>query len=122
MEGTMGSFEEYHQYDGLGLAELIRKNEVSAQEVCQEAIRRIDDVNPAINAVITPMYDIARQFSQESIPEGPFTGVPFLLKDLMAVYAGVPLTNGCRGLRNYVPDYDSELVKRYKNPEAVYAR
>jgi len=110
----MGSFEEYHQYDGLGLAELIRKNEVSAQEVCKEAIRRIDDVNPAINAVITPMYDIARQFSQESIPEGPFAGVPFLLKDLMAAYAGVPLTNGCRGLRNYVPDYDSELVKRYK--------
>jgi len=110
----MGEFKEYHQYDGLGLAELIGKKEVSAQEVCEEAIHRIEKVNPKINAVVTPMYDIARGFSQESIPEGPYTGVPFLLKDLMAAYAGVPLTNGCRGLKNYVPDYDSELVKRFK--------
>ncbi len=48
------------------------------------------------------------------LPDGPFRGVPFLLKDLLASYTGVPMTSGSRFLRNYVPDHDSELVRRYK--------
>jgi amidase len=51
----MGGFKEYDQYDGLGLAELVKKKEISAAEICEEAIVRIERVNPALNAVITPM-------------------------------------------------------------------
>jgi amidase len=59
-ETNMGSFKEYDQYDGIGLAELVRKKEVSPAEICEEAITRIERVNAALNAVITPMYDLAR--------------------------------------------------------------
>jgi amidase len=111
----MGTFKEYEQYDGLGLADLVRKQEVSPEELCEAAIERIEEKNPEINAVITPMFDKARATAKTITPEGPFAGVPILLKDLMAAYAGVPLNNGCKGRRNYIPDYDSELVKRYKS-------
>jgi len=86
----MGGFKEYDQYDGLGLAELVKKKEVSTAEICEEAITRIGRVNPALNAVITPMYELARQAVQATLPDGPFTGVPFLLKDLLGDFAGVP--------------------------------
>ena len=96
----MGTFSEYDRYDGLGLAELIRKGEVSAREVCEEAISRIEARNPALNAVIHPMFELGRRAVEAGLPDGPFRGVPFLLKDMVAAYAGVPLTAGCRALRN----------------------
>ena len=75
----MGGFKEYDQYDGLGLAELVKKKEISAAEICDEAIGRIESVNPVLNAVVTPMYDLARKAVQNTLPDGPFRGVPFLL-------------------------------------------
>jgi len=115
----MDSFKEYEQYDGLGLAELIRKKEVSAEEICEEAISRIERLNPLLNAVITPMFDIARKAIKKPLPEGPFMGVPFLLKDLLAAFEGVPLTNGSRAYKNFIPAKDSELVKRFKEAGLV---
>ncbi len=115
----MGGFKEYDRYDGLGLAELIRKKEVSADEMVEEAIGRIERLNPNLNAVITPMFDLGRQAVRESLPDGPFTGVPFLLKDLLSAYAGVPFTWGCKALKNYIPDRDGELVTRYKRAGLV---
>ena len=99
----MSGFKEYDQYDGLGLAELVKKNEISAAEICEEAIVRIERVNPALNAVVTPMYDLARKAVQNALPDGPFRGVPFLLKDLLGDFAGVPQTMGSKALENYIP-------------------
>jgi amidase len=90
----MGAFQEYDQYDGLGLAELVEKKEILPAEICEEAIARIEKVNPQLNAVVTPMFEAGRKFVAESAPAGPFNGVPFLLKDLLEVYAGVPETRG----------------------------
>jgi len=115
----MGNFKEYDQCDGLKLAELIKNKEVSAEEVCEEAIQRIEQINPALNAVVTPMYDAAREVLKGQLPDGPFTGVPFLLKDLLAAYAGVPLTGGSRAYEKYIPESDSELVRRFKNAGLV---
>jgi amidase len=115
----MGGFKEYDQYDGLGLADLVKKKEVSAAEICEEAIARIERVNPALNAVITPMYDQARQAVQANLPDGRFVGVPFLLKDLLGDFAGVPQTMGSRACKNYIPARDSELVIRYKQAGLV---
>jgi len=115
----MSGFKEYDRFDGLGLAELVRKKEVSPSELCEEAIRRIEQVNPKINAVITRMYDIARKEVQSGIPGGPFAGVPFLLKDIIDEYAGVPLTMGSRAFRSYVPAQDSEMVVRFKRSGVV---
>ncbi len=117
----MGGFKEYEKYDGLGLAGLVKKKKVSPKELCEEAISRIEKHNPAVNAVIYPMFDIARKTSQGPIPNGPFRGVPFLLKDLIACYAGVPTSCGSRAYRNFVPDYDTELVRRFKNAGLVIA-
>lgn len=113
------AFKEYDQYDALGLAELVRKKKIKPIELLEEAIRRVERLNPTLNAVITPMYDHARRAVKEGLPKGPFHGVPLMLKDLLAAYAGVPLTSGCKAYRNFVPEQDSELVRRFKRTGAV---
>ncbi|MBS1253428.1 MAG: 6-aminohexanoate-cyclic-dimer hydrolase [Anaerolineales bacterium] len=110
----MSNFTEYNEYDGLGLAELVRDGEVTAGEVVEAAIARIEALNPQLNAVIHTMYDRARAAVERGLPEGPFTGVPFLIKDLFVAYAGEPLRAGSRFFDGFVPDHDSELVRRYK--------
>jgi amidase len=112
-------FDEYLKYDALGLADLVRRKQVTPQELLESAIARIEAVNPKINAVVTKMYDEARRTIDGGLPDGPFKGVPFLLKDLGASYAGARATSGSRLFANYVPDYDSELVKRYKKAGLV---
>ncbi len=115
----MAGFQEYHRYDALGLAELVKNKSVTPSELCKEAIKRIEAVNPELNAVIHSMYDNARKTIENHLPPGPFEGVPFLLKDLIAAYAGAPLTNSCKAYQNYIPDYDSELVTRFKRSGVV---
>jgi len=115
----MKGFAEYGQYDAMGLAELVRKGEISPAELCEEAIQRIEKLNPKINAVVFRMDEEGRQSARGPLPDGPFFGVPFLLKDLLAAYAGVPLSDGCRSLKNRIPDHDSEMVIRFKNAGVV---
>jgi len=110
----MSGFSDYDKYDGLGLAELVRKKEVKPSELVEEAISRIERLNPQLNAVIYKMYELAREAADRDIPDGPFKGVPFLMKDLLMAYAGVPLTSSSRFLKDFIPDHDSELVKRFK--------
>lgn len=88
-------------------------------ELVEAAIERIERINPQLNAVITPMYDLAREAAAGELPEGPFTGVPFLLKDLGIFYAGVRTTSGSAFTRDYVPHHDSELVVRLKQAGLV---
>ena len=107
-------FAEYDLLDGLGLAELVRAREVTPLELVDAAIERIESRNPPLNAVIHSMFDSAREAARGPVSEAPFAGVPFLLKDLLAAYAGEPLTSGSRLLQDYVPDFDSEIVARYK--------
>jgi amidase len=115
----MTIFSEYTKYDAIGLAELVRNKEITPAELCEEAIRRIEKLNPKINAVIYPMYDLAQKAINHIPVEGVFAGVPFLLKDQISEYAGVPMTCGSKALKNYIPDSDSEIVKRYKKAGLV---
>ena len=112
-------FVDYPKYDGLGLAELIRRKEVKPEELLEATIARIEAIDPKLNAVVTKMYDEAKKTIEMGLPDGPFKGVPFLLKDLGAAYAGVRVTMGCKLMANYVPNYDNELVKRYKSAGLV---
>ena len=73
----MEGFKEYDQYDGLGLADLVKKKDVSPKELLEEAIKRIEEYNPKLNAVILPMYDYARKLVEEDIPEGAFPSKRF---------------------------------------------
>jgi amidase len=110
----MSGFQEYDRFDGVGLADLVKRGEVPASDLLEEAITRIEQRNPPLNAVIHKMYDQAETALKDGLPKGPFEGVPFLLKDLLSAYAGVPMTSGSRAYRSYIPDYDSEIVRRYK--------
>ncbi|MBN1160891.1 MAG: amidase [Dehalococcoidales bacterium] len=112
-------FSDYDKYDGLGLAGLVRKKEVKPVELVEEAINRIEKLNPRLNAVVHKIYEQARHTAARDLPDGPFKGVPFLLKDLVAFYAGAPMCNGSRFFKDYVPDHDCELVKRLKSAGVI---
>ena len=108
------AFQEYEDYDAMGLAELVRQRQVTPQELLEAVIDRIEARDTTINAVVTKMYDQARAAIAAGLPQGPFTGVPFMLKDLGVLYAGVRTSNGSRLFAEFVPDHDSTLVERYK--------
>jgi len=115
----MTGFIEYDRFDGLGLAELIRKKEISVEELCEEAIRRAELVNPKLNAIILPMYDQARKYIKKPLPEGPFTGVPFLLKDAHHAVQGEAMSQGSKALKGSISGFSAEIVKRFKEAGLV---
>ncbi|SDT72024.1 amidase [Jiangella sp. DSM 45060] len=101
--------------DAVGQAELVRSGDVTPHDLLDAAIKRIEQVNPQVNAVITTMYDEAAAQIEAGLPDGPFTGVPFLLKDGGAVgYAGTRLTSGSRYLLDNVSAEDGPLTRRYR--------
>jgi amidase len=110
---------ELAQADGTALASLVRKKEVTPLELVDAAIERIERINGALNAVITPMYDQARAAAQAPLPEGLFRGIPYLLKDVLGAYAGVRHTWGSAFLREHIATHDSELVVRLKRAGLV---
>lgn len=114
-------FDDYGNHDGMGLADLIRRREVSAAEVLEAAIARIEAVNPRLNAVIRPLFDPARQQVAGGIGDGPLAGVPFLIKDLLAQVDGVPTGNGNRLWATRAASGDSELVRRWRAAGLVIA-
>jgi amidase len=107
-------FTEYCDYDGLGLADLIRRGEVSPAELVEAAIERIARHDPTLNAVVHQAYDEARRTASGLLPDGPFRGVPFLIKDLGCPVAGMPRTSGSRFLRHEAHERDGELTARYR--------
>ena len=111
--------DEFAFMDATAQAELVRKKEVQPLELLEAAIKRIEKINPTLNAVVTPMYDQARAAAPEVNLDAPLAGVPFLLKDILATYAGVRFTLGSSLLRHFVPDHDSELVVRLKKAGLV---
>lgn len=106
--------EDFAFLDATAQAELVRKREVTPLELVNAAIERIEHLNPILNAVVTPMYEQARAAAAGRLPRGPFSGVPFLIKDIVASYAGVRMTLGSKFFRDLVPNQDSELVVRLK--------
>ena len=110
----MSNLEELAIMDATAQAELVHKKEVKPIELVEAAIERIERLNPELNAVVTPMYDLARDAATGEIPAGPFSGVPFLLKDILAECAGVRFTDGSAFSKDYISDHDSELVVRIK--------
>jgi amidase len=107
--------------DATAQAELVRTKQVKPIELLDAAIERIERLNPQINAVVTPMYDEARRVVEGNLTQGPFTGVPFLLKDLGAGYAGVRQTQASEYLKDFVSPFDSTLTSRYKSAGLVIA-
>jgi amidase len=117
--GSGSTFADYDQYDALGLAELVRRGDVSPRELVVTAMERIDTLNPPLNAVIHRLYDEALQAADAPPGDGAFAGVPFLLKDLLSSYAGAPIRSGSRILDGYIAPNDSEMVRRYRRSGVI---
>lgn len=116
----MTGFADFDHFDGLGLAALVREGRVSPADLVEEAIGRIEDRDPDLNAVIRPMFDAARAAAGAPPGDGPFAGVPMLLKDLLATCAGVSTGCGNRLLDRIPMPADSELVRRYRAAGLVF--
>ena len=112
---------DYEAHDALGLADLVRRDEVSPAELLEAALQRIERDNPTLNAVVTPLYDAARRTIASDLPDGPFKGVPFLVKELVASVAGAATTASSRLYANNIATIDSEIVARFRRAGLVIA-
>lgn len=113
-------FPEYDRLDGIAIADLVRRGEISAIEVTEAALARIAARNPALNAVVRRIDELARDMASQVTPSAPFVGVPMLVKDLQATIAGVPTSHGTRPLQRVVPTHDTTLIARYRSAGAVF--
>jgi len=107
--------------DALGLAQLVDKGELTPQELLDDVAARTERLDPEVNAVVIRAFDKAQEAIDAGLPEGPFRGVPFLLKDIHAEWAGVEYTQASRFLEGYVPPADAPITQRYKQAGLVLA-
>jgi amidase len=105
--------------DATGQAELVRDGELTPEDLLWVTIDRIERLNPALNAVVIKAYDAAEQAVRDGLPDGPFRGVPYLLKDLGLEARGLPLHEGSVFLKDYVSSQDSTLVTRLREAGLV---
>src|SRR6202035_3864073 len=105
------AFKEYGNYDAVSLAALIRKKYVTARELLDEAIMRTGKVDPQINAVVVRHHDYAQRQIDKGLPDGPFTGVPFLLKDLEFL-EGTRTTSGASIHKDDIAAHTGTLARR----------
>src|SRR5213078_4229647 len=116
----MSGFADFEHYDALGLADLVGRGKVTPAELLDAAIERVEARNARVNAVVMKLYDYGRRAIADGLPDGPFRGLPFLMKDLTASIAGVSMTRGSRFFSDAPPpDADSEHVRRLKRAGLV---
>jgi amidase len=109
--------------DAVDQAALVAKGEVTPLKLLEAAIERIERIDPALNAVVIRWFDHARDTARSDLPGGPFRGVPFLIKDLFAGYAGQRISNGNVALKNAaaISNADTTLVSRFRSAGLVIA-
>lgn len=110
---------DYVSYDAMGLAELVRNREVSPSELLEEAISRAEAQDEHLNFIAQELFDYGRKKIADGLPDGPFTGVPFLEKDLYMYIPGEITGQGSRLYAGYSPDVRSELIARHENAGLV---
>src|ERR1700761_2520651 len=100
-------FEDYRRYDAVGLAQLVADREVTADALLNTALERVAAVNPKLNAVVRLVVPLARRAIAEGLPQGPFAGVPYLLKDVTTQLAGSQTSGGSRVFADVMSTTDS---------------
>ena len=108
--------DDLSSLDATAMAELVRDGEATPLELVDAAIERVESLNGELNAVIHPLFEEAREAAQGELPDGPFKGVPFVLKDLGAAYAGQPLHLGMQVLKDagFTSPVDTTLALRFR--------
>jgi len=112
--------DDYTECDATELAARVARNEVSSLALVELAIAAIERVDPQLNAVVHRMYDDARALANGPLPEGPFRGVPMVVKDFDGYVRGAPFTASCRLLEGFVPDHDSEAIARLRRAGFIF--
>ena len=115
----MITMSEYCERDGLGLAALVRAGEVTPTELMETALAGIERLDPQLNAVVTTLREQATREVADGLPSGPFTGVPFVIKELVLHAAGVPMQMGSRLARGLALPHDTELMARFRRAGLV---
>jgi len=110
---------EYSRLDATALAELVARKEVTPTELLDTALGLVSDLNPSLNAVVHIREQVARKSIADGLPDGPFSGVPFLIKDLGVEAKDFPTSNGSKLTEGMVWGYDSEMYTRFKASGAV---
>ncbi len=105
---------DWSALDATSLAALVAEGEAHPRELVQAALAAIDLVNPELNATVFRMDELALAAADAPLPDGPFRGVPIVIKDLDGFCAGVPYTMSSRFLANFVPDHDAEVIARLR--------
>jgi amidase len=108
------NLSEYARYDALGLAELVASRRVSPKELAETAARAIEAVNPLVNAVVETYPDRIEGLDEKTLGNGPFRGVPFLIKDFFGHEAGRAIEFGSRLCRGMVSQQDTHLCELFK--------
>ncbi|CRK81945.1 amidase family protein [Neobacillus massiliamazoniensis] len=111
---------DYKSYDGLGLAELVKKKEIQPKELLAEAISIIEEHNPKLNAVINKFYEKAEREAETLDLNGTFASVPMLLKDISQEIQGEKITSGSKVFQSYRAERDSEYVKQVRKTGALF--
>lgn len=117
--GSGGLADVLDTHDALGLAALVRQRAVSPSELLEAAIARAEDANPRFNFMAQKHYDFARAEIERGLPDGAFTGVPWLLKDLAAYIEGLPTEGGSRLNKGQTGLFTTELVERHRRAGLV---
>lgn len=111
---TVKAFSNYRDFDALGLAELVKRGETTPAELVVAAIEQIESLDPSLNAIIHKAYDYAMELAVGPVPDGPFCGVPTMVKDLGVAWEGMPMTRACPYFKDVVSRHDSETITRLK--------
>ena len=117
----MPNVSNYASYDGLGLAELVRQGDVTPSELLEDAYSAIDAINPALNGVVSRIPVLAEAEIAAGLPDGPFKGVPFLVKELGVQMKGAPSRCGSKLTEDLVAAEDTELATRFRAAGLVTA-
>lgn len=109
----------YDEHDATGLAALVAKGEVSAEELLDEALRRADAAQERYNCITLPQPETARRLIADGLPDGPLRGVPFILKDLGAGAVDFPSNSGSKATANVAATFDSNFYARLRDAGLV---
>jgi amidase len=118
--GPAMAINEYATFDGLGLAELVANRDVTPAELVEEAIGRAEKVNPKLNAVVFADYERARETARHALPDGPFRGVPFFLKDVLGFATGMPTRQGSAFFPPVPSDHDSLFTAKLRAAGLIF--
>jgi amidase len=107
-------FNQYQAYDATGLAALVNQKQVSPEELLAVSMKRIEAVNPVVNAVVRTRETEASKERHHLHSSSPFYGVPFLAKNISQAIKGEVLSSGSGLLKNNKQQHDSHYITKVR--------